>query len=535
MYRFILCLICSFSVIGAYEAIIGNMSHRMLHIQYSADGDWDHIFIAPGQEKTILSEGALQYMRVIKLPDYDWLKSSYKKLKRYIYDKEYQEHIISDLQQYCPQKHRLRITVYAKGHEMWHRIACEQEGYHLSEEFFADPEQLIQEHGYYSTRTRLSPSTILDWGVARDSGAQGHQEDRYDVSSLKGPSVYAVYDGHGGTLMSEALSYGTDQVQRFADYLRSSIVHAKQSDDIAQTCNQWQQGLIQEQKRQILSEGSTACCLYCDPSQDKALFLNLGDSRGVQLKQDGTIQTTIDHTPRRDLFYILNQPGGTVVLGGAGVKPLWIYKYRGKYHISSRRDCSPELGDVMHDDETASLLERALLHYPLILYRDSHVIYSLVKHQSELYVCRHEKNHNGYKSKQQFLDEIIYPLWTRNLTWRVSAPGWYGGIMPSRAFGDYVCAWYDPEYAYVRPSQLPGISMIPGVQHTAPPSQTTAYILATDGIWDVLSTPYVAQILKQERDKKHTAQQAAQRIVRAAGKGTGDNKTALVVFPERSS
>jgi len=114
-----------------------------------------------------------------------------------------------------------------------------------------------------------------------------------------GWKVYAVFDGHGGSAISQTLAHPS---RGLAAYILPKLAPATSGtqvhDILTEALVAYDKKLFREHGVNI-EAGSTAIMLVVAPKLEFAWFVNLGDSRGVWYSPNGYIrQKTIDHKPR---------------------------------------------------------------------------------------------------------------------------------------------------------------------------------------------------------------------------------------------
>lgn len=144
-------------------------------------------------------------------------------------------------------------------------------------------------------------------------GKREYQEDR-EVAFESGPwSVFAVFDGHGGSETSTLLS-------RLFPRLQLEQVDVASSDDFARLMTAVYEDLDQQVKQEIKDgSGSTAVAAFVNRETGRLFLVNVGDSRAlvVNPRNGKIVASTVDHKPEDSLEreYIETFPGGFVERG----------------------------------------------------------------------------------------------------------------------------------------------------------------------------------------------------------------------------
>ena len=134
-------------------------------------------------------------------------------------------------------------------------------------------------------------------------------EDRMIAETLDSSiKYYGVYDGHGGSIVSEYLA---KNFHKYLDQNRNMwINNPEKLTDFFQKFNN---NILLGLKNEILSKaqdsdharkmgtgGSTASLMINIPWQDKLIFATLGDSPVMVVSKDGQVYKSIDHEPLRE-------------------------------------------------------------------------------------------------------------------------------------------------------------------------------------------------------------------------------------------
>ena len=121
-------------------------------------------------------------------------------------------------------------------------------------------------------------------------GQRSTQEDRYDGRSCGEFNGIAVFDGHGGSAVSEYLSfffYGT--VERQLKKQESTV-----EDALKKTVREMDEKMLKMHGG--TGQGSTLCSVIV--REKMIISTNVGDSRAVLGRKEGTaVDLTRDHTP----------------------------------------------------------------------------------------------------------------------------------------------------------------------------------------------------------------------------------------------
>lgn len=151
-------------------------------------------------------------------------------------------------------------------------------------------------------------SNELIWGCYHNIGGRPYQEDTYiaDVSIGDIYNLFGVFDGHGGSDISEFLS------ENAPDFISKSILEYE--------------GLIEPalkdafinldknipSKDDIDTNGSTSIVVLIN--EDKIVCANCGDSRAVLLRNNECLKLSEDHKPERmDERTRIENSGGCVL------------------------------------------------------------------------------------------------------------------------------------------------------------------------------------------------------------------------------
>ena len=147
-----------------------------------------------------------------------------------------------------------------------------------------------------------------------EKGGRPYQEDRYAMmkgSGHKDSSLYALFDGHGG---SKASQYCKDHL---LNYIQSDVNF--ENNTAASLMNGFRKlddEFTMIAKRHMLSDGSTAVVAVVN--NGKIYVANAGDSRAIIVHKGGKAKAmSIDHKPsREDEARRINKLGGKVVYWG---------------------------------------------------------------------------------------------------------------------------------------------------------------------------------------------------------------------------
>lgn len=157
-------------------------------------------------------------------------------------------------------------------------------------------------------------NSVSDWNVYCYQNRS--YEDRHIVARIGPISYYAVFDGHGsGNDIGDKLKRN-HVILYLRDHLHYELAHAFTGisiDDIDRICNRIIKTFKKVDKYLYKIGGRAGCtCNIVMIFSKYILQINLGDSRSILFKDDGTIvSATQDHKPDDELERI-EQAGGYV-------------------------------------------------------------------------------------------------------------------------------------------------------------------------------------------------------------------------------
>jgi protein phosphatase 1L len=132
--------------------------------------------------------------------------------------------------------------------------------------------------------------------VAQDQGFRPYMEDTYYVEEniINGVSLYAVFDGHGGSFVAEYLQNSVGSV--FKELMRTNTMSIVEV--IYTTLKVMTENVPISHGMHC---GST--CLICVKYGDVLYFANSGDCRAIMNSGPNVIQVTHDHKPNSPSEY----------------------------------------------------------------------------------------------------------------------------------------------------------------------------------------------------------------------------------------
>lgn len=144
-------------------------------------------------------------------------------------------------------------------------------------------------------------------------GKRSYMEDTYCIDNENNISIYGVFDGHGGTIISDTLK------KIIPDFFRNKIF----INDVDKTKIENAFIIIEKYLRSLVANntvGSTACIVV--KYNNNIYCINLGDSRLVLLKSKSNILTeddiiieTDDHKPNKEKRRIEKENGNVLFDG----------------------------------------------------------------------------------------------------------------------------------------------------------------------------------------------------------------------------
>ena len=131
--------------------------------------------------------------------------------------------------------------------------------------------------------------------IFHEQGSRAHMEDFYGVFSYGAYKMYCVADGHGGSNVSNLVI--TNIGNLLAILANSCNDEQSLHEMIYKNIIKYDQELYDKDKHRFSLQGSTfSGCLY-NPTSEKAILINVGDSRTVIFDLDGFSYQTVDHNP----------------------------------------------------------------------------------------------------------------------------------------------------------------------------------------------------------------------------------------------
>lgn len=337
---------------------------------------------------------------------------------------------------------------------------------------------------------RLCESRASVWHVRREAAgtatAQGkreHQEDRVAISknAVPGVDLYALFDGHGGSRCSQIAS------QVFAKafaahaerlHVRASVAAWRAAVKAACRDTEAEYVAATRHKRNVY-EGSTAvfaAVRHLDVRGGAGTAKVDGEPEPVRPSPEGSVASWFREAYDPNLA--IDRHALDVVVGNIGDSRCVLCRHSGVADVPGELALTRD-------------------HKPQILEEASRIVLL-----------------GGHVVRRRGGD-----------TWRVYDGLGRGGLAMSRALGDTF-------YAEAVPA-TPEVLIQPLDLHS-----DLALVLASDGVWDVLSNRQVCDVVRAtaaagaaERDKDAVAKRAAQSLVDTALKNKStDNCTAIVVL-----
>lgn len=170
----------------------------------------------------------------------------------------------------------------------------------------------------------------LSYDVAEHIGSRPYMEDRYCIETdlVDGWALFAVFDGHGGSYVSNFLKF------HFKDILREHIASQGPDTIVAQIHKAFKKASKQLDMEQAMQCGSTVNAVLIKGKD--VLFINTGDSRAVLGTTTGNLLfQTNDHKPDRpDEEQRIRDAGG------------FVFHLMGTYRVNGNLALSRSVGDL---------------------------------------------------------------------------------------------------------------------------------------------------------------------------------------------
>jgi serine/threonine protein phosphatase PrpC len=165
--------------------------------------------------------------------------------------------------------------------------------------------------------------------VVTDQGSREYMEDRHVVLHHAGTSIAAVFDGHGGSELSEYC------VKAFPYHLNKAVL--EHHHDPAVAMQRAVQGVDDSARDNLghVSAGSTLCAVLVLPRA--IITANVGDSRAILSRVDEIVDLSRDHKPSDKLEQ-------DRILAGGGFVTL-PQQTDGVHRVMGRMSVSRALGD----------------------------------------------------------------------------------------------------------------------------------------------------------------------------------------------
>ncbi|KAG0473973.1 hypothetical protein HPP92_015830 [Vanilla planifolia] len=282
--------------------------------------------------------------------------------------------------------------------------------------------------------------------------------------------LFGVFDGHGGARAAEYVKQ-----HLFSNLIKHPKFISDTKSAIAETYNHTDSEFLRSENSQNRDAGSTASTAIL--VGDRLLVANVGDSRAVICRGGNAIAVSRDHKPdQTDERQRIEDAGGFVMWAGT-----W------------------RVGDAGSTASTAILVGDRLL---VANVGDSRAV--ICRGGNAIAVSRDHKP-DQTDERQRIEDAGGFVMWAG--TWRV------GGVLAvSRAFGDRLLKQYvvaDPE-----------------IQEEVVDGSLEFLILASDGLWDVVSNEEAVALVKPIEEPEQAAKLLLQE---ASRRGSADNITCVVV------
>ena len=161
----------------------------------------------------------------------------------------------------------------------------------------------------------LGQHVVYKYGFYELQGRRPYMEDRYDVrgeiSGDPAKTMYAVFDGHGGSNASE---FCTEAVYR--NIVTSGLLEKSTKRALRTALLHTDDEYLRLANRNNKDDGTTAIVVYVNGRD--ITCTNVGDSRAILvLRNGGAIPLSIDHKPnRKDERERIEALGGSVSLWG---------------------------------------------------------------------------------------------------------------------------------------------------------------------------------------------------------------------------
>lgn len=221
-----------------------------------------------------------------------------------------------------------------------------------------------QWHGYIGTE--ISSHSDNTYAHASMRGRRPTQEDAYAYHSFDTYQCYGIFDGHGSSEVSQACAKHLfrlleKNIKEAAEMLTkfdpSSVIQKtiKQLDELLYT------KLIAER---YLHTGTTAVCIVYDSKYQALYFANLGDSRGILIKENQLVFSTVDHKPEQQQEYerIINIGGQVVcnrVMGALAVsRALGDFNLKAKPISPNQCSWNPDNLELVLSEAEVSLIPK---------------------------------------------------------------------------------------------------------------------------------------------------------------------------------
>lgn len=190
-------------------------------------------------------------------------------------------------------------------------------GRHL-DPLVARVEKHIAQASVHRTRD-LTPSHLIPFSLKKAvsafemQGLRDSAEDALDIFARNEWIAFGLFDGHGGRNVAAALATHLRKTHLLGALL-DLVCSAKSAVTPAQVAAVYAHidGMFVHHQ-----SGSTAVVCLIDRSRNKGYFINLGDSRGVAIRKDGSFVATVDHSPEKPRESArIRAAGGDVVWNG---------------------------------------------------------------------------------------------------------------------------------------------------------------------------------------------------------------------------
>lgn len=206
-------------------------------------------------------------------------------------------------------------------------------------------------------------------------GRRPTQEDAYAYHSFDTYQCYGIFDGHGSSEVSQACAKHlfkllekniNEAKETQTKFDPSSVIQKtiKQLDDLLYT------KLIDER---YLHTGTTAVCVVYDSKYEALYFANLGDSRGILIRNNQLVFSTVDHKPETESEYErIIKIGGQVVsnrVNGALAVSRAFGDFNLKAKMIAKQRCvwNPENLELVLSEAEISLIPKTSLGEDMVI------------------------------------------------------------------------------------------------------------------------------------------------------------------------